>query len=145
MTESRGDFRFALAIFEKQKMAANQIDGWIHTHPGEISIESLSIQFDIEKDYCRRMVESNPDIITTINTNDNVGHQKVYTSIAILLPKTTSDTPIHSQIDNTNKVKKVGIDARADFYELIRIRSLNLHQGKRRHFFGSHYPKLKSN
>jgi len=131
MIESGRDRALALWNFEQVKHATMQIEAWIESHSIRFSIKELSELTGVSPELCKRIVESNPLVDVIYGDMKISGPQKRYQSIAI--PPAPTDAGNLEVFNQTERERdEMGREARRDFYELVRLRSLCLHQGKRR-------------
>ena len=144
MTEGKTERAMMYWNFEAQKENTMKIEGWIETHSIQFSINDLSRQLSVDEDICRKVVESNPLVRTIEGAIGKSGPQKRYVSVATPPRATIAGT---FEVFNLTERERdtLGRDARADYYELVRVKSLCLHQGKVKHPFtsGGRTPKIR--
>lgn len=131
MTEGRQYRENVYTIFDQAKDGAMKIESWLETHPINFSIKGLAEELGVSLALCRKVVESSPLVIINEDAIGRPGPQKRYKSIAII-PEPTSDGIVEEFLSTINASDELGRDARADFYELIRVRTLALHYGRRK-------------
>lgn len=132
MIEGRTERAFIYQTFWLTKEDTMKIEAWIETHPIKFSVRELADTLNVSEQLCKKVVESNPLVrIIDQAMREKAGPQKRYVSVAEL-PSSTQEG-IREEADMIEKyLDELGREARADFYELIRVRRLCLHQGKRR-------------
>lgn len=133
MKESKAQRLSVLEKFEATKEAVAKIEAYIETHPGKFSIMELEEKLKVGYELAKRVVESHPLVrVVDEELRRKPGPQKRFISIAVP-PAPTLEGAMEEFQMTSRYLDTLGRDARADFYELIRIRSLCLHQKKRRY------------
>lgn len=130
MIEGKAERAIIFQNFQAAKDSVRKTEAWIESHNIRFSVRWLVALLGVSEGLCGRVVESNPLVRVVDEKLLKPGPQQRYISMAIL-PSPTLEG-IQEEADMTRRyLDASGRGARADFYELIRVRSLCLHQGKR--------------
>jgi hypothetical protein len=133
MVESKAQRLAAREEFETTKEGVAKIEAYVETHPGKLSIMELEKKLKVGYALCKRVIESHPLVgVVDERLKNKPGPQKRYISFAVPPPPTPEGIIEETMMTKGRLFDKLGMDARADFFELIRVRSLALHQRKRR-------------
>jgi hypothetical protein len=132
MIESRHARLLTLEEFENKKYTIGKVEAWIETHPGKFSIVDICDAVHVSYQIAKPIIESSPLVsVVDEELKRKPGPQKRYLSVAVLPDPTPEGLE-----EEANVIRRysdtLGKEAREDFHELVRVRRLFLHQGKRR-------------